>query len=496
MNDNSAQPDPSSVPLRLGVSSSRRAFLADIGMGFTGLALGAMLARDGVVRAAEVQTAQPKPKAKSVIWIFLTGGMSHVESFDPKPELNKHAGKTIEESPFKALLDSPYLKKNVREFVPGQHKVQPTIYPMQVGFMKHGQCGTEISDWFPHLAQHADELAIVRSMWTTDNDHGAQLQFHTGRHAIEGPHPTIGSWIHWGLGSLNDNLPSFCVLGTPLADCCGGVQGHGANYLGPEHAGIQLSTDPANPLPFAQPDKTVFREEQAAEFALLGKLNRLAGVEYPDDPALAARIRSYELAFQMQRAVPEAVDLNTESAATHQSFGLDQNETKAFGQQLLVARRLVERGVRFVQIFHGSNGGAGAWDAHSNLQAGHSKLTKEIDKPIGALLGDLKQRGLLDETIVVLATEFGRTPGAERSNGRDHHPYGFSVALAGGGIKGGVVHGGTDELGFHAAEHRHYVTDIHATIFHLLGLEHRQMEIPGRKRLDLDFGQPIRQIMA
>lgn len=476
--------------------SSRRAFLSDIGMGFTGLVVGAMLARDGVLRAGEAPIATQKPKAKSVIWIFLIGGMSHVESFDPKPELNKHAGKTIAESPFSAILDSPFLKKNVREFVPGQHKVQPTIYPMQVGFKKYGQCGTEISDWFPQLAQHVDDLAIVRSMWTTDNDHGAQLQFHTGRHAIEGPYPTIGSWVHWGLGSLNDNLPSFCVLGTPLADCCGGVQGHGANYLGPEHAGIQLSTDPANPLPFAQPDKTVFREEQAAEFALLGKLNRLAGVEYPDDPALAARIRSYELAFQMQQAVPEAVDLKTESAATHKAFGLEQNETKTFGQQLVIARRLVERGVRFVQVFHGYNGGAGHWDAHANLQAGHSKLCKEVDQPIGALLGDLKQRGLLDETIVVIATEFGRTPGAERSNGRDHHPYGFSIALAGGGIKGGVVHGATDELGFHAAEDRHYVTDVHATVFNLLGLDHHRMEIPGRKRLELDFGQPMRAIMA
>jgi hypothetical protein len=333
-------------------------------------------------------------------------------------------------------------------------------------------------------------------MWTTDNDHGAQLQFHTGRHAIEGPFPTIGSWVHWGLGSLNDNLPSYCVLGTPLADCCGGAQGHGANYLGPEHAGILLATDPAAPLPFAQPDKTVFREEQAAEFALLSKLNGLAGVEYPDDPALRARIRSYELAFQMQRSVPEAVDLKTESAATQALYGFEQKETKAFGQQLLVARRLVERGVRFVQVFHGSNGGAGAWDAHSDLKAGHTRLAMEVDRPIGALLQDLKQRGLLDETIVVLGTEFGRTPGAEKSNGRDHHPYGFSVALAGGGIKGGVVHGATDELGFHASEHRHYVTDIHATVLSLLGLDHRRLEIPGRKRLDLDFGQPIGAIMA
>jgi len=475
----------------------RRAFLSDLGMGFTGLALGAMLAREGVARDdAASPLILPQAKAKSVIWIFLVGGMSHMESFDPKPELNKHAGKTIADSPHRAVLDSPYLKKNLREFIEGNHKVQPTIYPLQVGYQKHGASGIEISDWFPHFARHVDDLAIVRSMWTTDNDHGAQLQFHTGRHAIEGPFPTIGSWAHWGLGSLNDNLPSYCVLGTPLADCCGGVQGHGANYLGPEHTGIQLATDPAAPLPFALPDKTVFREEQEREFALLGQLNRLAGIEYPDDPALVARIRSYELAFQMQRSVPEAVDLATESAATQQHYGLPQKETKTFGQQLLVARRLVERGVRFVQVFHGSNGGAGAWDAHSNLQAGHSKLCREIDQPIAALLADLKQRGLLDETIVVIGTEFGRTPGAERSNGRDHHPYGFSIALAGGGIRGGVVHGATDELGFHAAEHRHYVTDLHATVLNLLGLDHRRMEIPGRKRLDLDFGQPIREIMA
>src|SRR4051812_33551050 len=476
----------------------RRAFLSDVGMGFAGVALGAMLAREGVLRAEDSSGnfQAPSPKAKNVIWIFLVGGMSHMESLDPKPALNAHAGKTIAESPFKAILDSPYLKRNLKEFVPGQHKVQPSIYPMQVGYGKRGQSGIEMSDWFPNLGRHVDDLAIVRSMWTTDNDHGAQLQFHTGRHAIEGPFPTIGSWVHWGLGSLNDNLPSYCVLGTPLADCCGGVQGHGANYLGPEHTGIQLATDPANPLPFAQPDKTVFREEQAAEFALLGKLNRLAGVEYPDDPALAARIRSYELAFQMQKAAPEAVNLATETAATHAAFGLEQKETKPFGEQLLVARRLVERGVRFVQVFHGGTGNAGAWDSHANLQANHSKLCKEVDQPIAALLGDLKQRGLLDETIVVIATEFGRTPGAERSNGRDHHPYGFSIAMAGGGIKGGLVHGATDELGFHAVENRHYVTDVHATIFNLLGLDHRRMEIPGRKRLEIDFGQPIKHIMA
>ena len=482
---------------------SRRTFLADVGMGFTGLALGAMLQRDGVARAADEAKWQPpngspqfQPRAKNVIWIFLVGGMSQMESFDPKPALNEHAGKTIVESPFKATLDSPYLKKNLREFVAGLHPVQPKLYAMQVGFRKCGASGIEMSEWWQHLGDCADDLAIVRSMWTTDNDHGAQLQFHTGRHALEGPFPTIGSWVHYGLGSLNDNLPSYCVLGTPLADCCGGVGGHGANYLGPEHAGIRLEVDPANPLPFATPGGDVFREEQAREFELLNRLNSLAAVEYPDDPALRARIKSYELAFQMQRSVPDAVNFNDETAPTQRLYGLDGATTQTFGRQCLTARRLVERGVRFVQIFHGSNGGAGAWDAHSNLKNGHSALCTQVDQPIAGLLKDLKRRGLLDETIVVLGTEFGRTPGAQNADGRDHHPYGFSIALAGGGIKGGVIHGTTDEIGFHAVEHRHYVTDVHATVLHQLGLDPRRLEVPGRKRLDLDFGEPMRAVLV
>jgi hypothetical protein len=477
----------------------RRAFLADVGMGFTGLALGALLARDGVARATEGWSppdGKPHfpPKAKSVIWLFMIGGASHVESFDPKPALTTLAGKTIAETPFKSILDSPHLKKNVREFVPGQHKVQPKVYPLQVGFGKRGQCGTEVSDWWPHVGAYVDDIAVVRSMWTTDNDHGAQLQFHTGRHALEGAHPTIGSWIHYGLGSLNDNLPQFVVLGTPLADCCGGVRGHGAHYLGPEHDGVRLAVDPKNPLPYAVSNKS--RDEQAAEFDLLGRLNRLAGVEYPDDPQLRARIKSYELAFRMQTAVPEVVRFDAESEDTKKLYGLDNPATKPFGEMCLAARRLVERGTRFVQVYHGHNGGAGAWDAHGGLKANHAKNCGEVDKPIAALLTDLKRRGLLDETIVVWGSEFGRTPGAERADGRDHHPYGFSVWLAGGGIKGGVVHGATDELGFHAAEHRHYVTDLHATVLHQLGLDSRRLEVPGRKRLDIDHGQVIRQIIA
>ena len=486
----------------------RRAFLADVGMGFTGVVLGSMLAGDGVFRARarandnlqnwSLPDGLPHfaPKAKSVIWLFMIGGTSHMESFDPKPALNTYAGKTVAETPLADPLQSPFVKRNLRELVQGLHHPHPNIYPLQVGYQKRGQSGIEVSDWWPHLGECVDDLAIVRSMWTTDNDHGAQLQFHTGRHVLEGNFPTVGSWVQYGLGSLNDDLPQFVVMGTPIADCCGGVGGHGAAYLGPAYNGVQMSVDPKNPLPFAAPVGGITPDEQAAQFGLLNRLSQLTAVEYPDDAALRARIKSYELAFRMKTAVPEVLAFDTESAATQQLYGLDQPATKEFGQQCLAARRMVERGTRFVQLFHGSNGGAGAWDAHGGLKSGHTALCAAVDKPIAGLLKDLKQRGLLDETLVVWGSEFGRTPGAQNSDGRDHHPYGFSVWLSGGGIKGGVVHGATDELGFHAVENRHYVTDLHATVLHQLGLDPRRLEVPGRKRLEIDFGTPIREIIA
>jgi hypothetical protein len=271
---------------------------------------------------------------------------------------------------------------------------------------------------------------------------------------------------------------------------------HGANYLGPEHAGVRLNVDPKNPLPFATPGPDKYHEEQEAEFDLLGRLNRAAGIRYPEDPATRARIKSYELAFRMQTAIPEVMRLEEESESIRRLYGLDQDVTRTFGQQCLAARRMAERGVRFIQVFHGSNGGAGAWDAHSGLKAGHTALSAQVDKPLGGLLKDLKQRGMLDDTLVVWATEFGRTPGAQGSDGRDHHPYGFSVWLAGGGIKGGIAHGATDPIGFHAVQDRHYVTDLHATVLRQLGLDSHKLEIPGRKRLEVDYGQPIQEIIA
>lgn len=247
-------------------------------------------------------------------------------------------------------------------------------------------------------------------------------------------------------------------------------------------------------LPFVNRKEGVLADEQAAEFSLMGRLNRLAGIEYPDDPNLRARIKSYELAFGMQTSVPDVLAIGNETKEVHSLYGLDSGTTEPFGRLCLTARRLVERGVRFVQIFHGGGGG-GAWDSHSDIKAGHTQLAAQVDKPIAALLADLKRRGMLNETIVVWGTEFGRSPGAQ-GTGRDHHPNAFCAWLAGGGIRGGVVHGKTDELGFYSVEHPQYVTDIHATVLHQLGLDPRDLELPDRRRLDIDRGQPIREILA
>lgn len=474
---------------------TRRSFLADTGMGFTGLALGALLFKDGVARGdTALPDGQPHftPKAKSVIWIFLCGGVSHVESFDIKPELNKYAGKSIDATPHKDVLNPDRLKNLVG--ANPAHGGRKLLMGLNTGYKKHGQCGLEVADWWQHVGSCADDLAVVRSLWTTDNDHGAQLQWHTGRHVREGAYPTVGSWVSYGLGTLNQNLPEYAVLGVPTGDCCGGEWTHGAAYLGPEHAGVRLNVGGAEPLPFVKPAAGATRDEQAAEFSLLGRLNRLAGIDYPDDQALRARIKSYELAFGMQTAVPETLALEKETEATRKLYGFDHPTTAPFGQLCLSARRLVERGVRFVQIFHGGGGG-GAWDAHGGIKKNHGDLSSQVDRPIAGLLKDLKQRGMLKDTMVVWGTEFGRTPGAQ-GDGRDHHPYGFCAWLAGGGIKGGVAHGKTDELGFHAVENRHYVTDIHATVLHQLGLDSRKLEVPGRKRLDLDHGTPIKEIIA
>lgn len=472
---------------------SRRTFLADTGMGFTGLALSSLLWQDGIGRADHTPPdGRPHhtPKAKTVIWLFLCGGVSHVESFDIKPELNRFAGRTIEETPYRDVL-----RTEGRDVVAGNpsHGNRRTLMALNTGYKRYGQSGLEVGDWWQHTGTCADDIAVVRSLWTNHNDHGAQLTWHTGRHPREGAHPTIGSWINYGLGTLNQNLPQYVVLGTPTGDCCGGSWTHGSDYLGPEYAGVRLNVGAPNPLPFVRPGAGFTPEDQRPELDLLGRLNRLHGVEYPDDPALRARIRAYELAAGMQVAVPETLELEREPAHIQRLYGLNNGTTRNFGQLCLTARRLAERGVRYIQIFHGGGGG-GAWDAHSGIRANHGNLSAQVDLPIAGLVKDLKQRGMLDETLVVWGTEFGRSPGAQ-GDGRDHHPQGFCAWLAGGGIKGGVVHGATDPIGFHAIENRHFITDVHATVMDLMGLEPRRLEVPGRRRLDIDYGQPIREIM-
>lgn len=480
------------------MNTTRRQFVSNLGQGLAGIALASMLHRDGgnslaaETHRSAAADAQPHfpPKAKSVIWLFMNGGVSHMESFDPKPMLTKYAGKTIAETPFADTQDPKKLALE-RLVVPDANGNQRnTLYPLQVGYKPHGESGIEVSDWFPQIARHVDRLAVVRSMWTTDSNHGAQTQFHSGRHQNDGDFPTLGAWVHYGLGSLNDNLPQFISIGA--REYWNKRDGH---YLGPSHDAVPLRVDPNNPLDFGKPELAHSEAARGVGVDLLRKLHRLSAVEHPRDAALEARMASYELAFRMQRSVPEAIDFSQETAETQALYGLNLPHCREFGMQMLAARRLVERGVRFVQVQHGGSG-AGAWDAHGGLKGNHERNALAVDQPIGALLEDLERRGMLEETLVLFATEFGRTPGSQGSDGRDHHIFGFSVWMAGGGIRRGVVHGATDEIGFHAVENRHYVTDIHATILHQLGLDSRRLELPSRKRLEIDHGHVIREIIV
>jgi hypothetical protein len=476
-----------------GLFDSRRGFLSHLRWGCAGLALTSLLTRDRFLYGDEKPVLVPSvaPKAKSVIWLFMNGGVSHMESFDPKPKLTEFAGKTIAETPF-AEAQSPEKLKLARVTVVNDANGQQrnTLYPLQVGSRRYGESAIEMSDWVPHMGSCADDLAVIRSMWTTDDNHGAQTQFHSGRHMLDGEFPTLGAWVHYGLGSVNENLPSFISIGN--REYWNAKDGH---YLGPEHDAVPLRIDPKNPLDFGTRIDPWNENDQRIGLDLVREWNQLRGGEYPSDAALAARIQSYELAFRMQASIPEVLNLDSETASVHQLYGIDQPATRDFGMQMLTARRLVERGVRFIQVQHGA-GGAGAWDAHGGLKNNHETNFRAVDKPIAGLIQDLKQRGLLESTIVLFATEFGRTPGTQGSDGRDHHIYGFSVWMAGGGIRGGIVHGATDEIGFHAVEDRHYVTDIHATVLKQLGLDSRTLEIPGRKRLDIDHGKPIDAILT
>jgi hypothetical protein len=334
-------------------------------------------------------------------------------------------------------------------------------------------------------------------MYTTDNDHAAEFQMHHGRHKLDEKQPVIGSWVNYGLGTLNENLPQFVFLGQykdPRVK-----EDFSADYLGPQYNAVELSLDPQNPLLFGSRLKDVRAEQQRQQFGLIHEFNRLSALEYPDDDRLRARIKAYELAFRMQTSVPEALDLKSESAETERLYGIDNEATAVYGRRLLAARRLAERGVRFTLVYLSDYG---EWDSHTQLKDLHARSCARVDKPLAGLVRDLKRRGLTDDVTVVCVTEFGRTPGLETRDtiatptGRDHHPHAFTVWFAGAGIKPGTVHGATDELGFHVVQDPHYVTDVHATVLHLLGLDSRRLDVPGRKRLEIDYGTPIHAIMA
>ncbi len=439
---------------------ARRRFLFQAGVGFFGSAMGALWAAEGKLsQGALPQFAAP---ARSVIFLFMCGGVSHIDTFDPKD--NKHAGK---------LIDAVGFGDNMAD-------MKRPVIPIRRTFKRYGQSGIPVSDWFPHVGGVVDEIALVRSMWCHETNHfPAVVEMATGHRDRIVDHPTLGSWVTYALGTENKNLPSFVNIGRPSSP----VQLSGG-YLG-----ASVSATPLQPgdLPIRNlyPPKTTSARERERQMAALETLNREFRERYEIHSAIAARTKSYELAARLQMSGPEAVDFSTESDATKKQYGIGEKNTDDFGKQLLLARRLVERGVRFIQICH-AGGGNGAWDAHDDMES-HAPLCHATDRPIAGLIRDLKLRGLLDSTLVVWSSEFGRTPWSQNTTGRDHNPKGFTSWLAGGGIKGGTIYGATDEVGYRAVENRTYISDLQATILRQMGLDHNKMEV------EID-GRPVRLV--
>ena len=417
-------------------------------------------------------------KAKRVIFLFMTGGVSHVDGFDPKPKLTSDHGKEVK-------LDHPEIKNR-----PGYERI--FLKRPQWDFAPHGQCGTEVSTLFPHMAECVDDIALIRSMHTSHSNHyNATLGIHTGSYNFA--RPSIGSWVSYGLGTLNRNLPSFVVIAPKQTYA--GTQVFASDFLPGAHQGT-LVVPGAEPVANVAPRTPLGRQE--LELAALRAVNQSHLAAHDADPLLAGRMRSFETAFGMQMAVPEAFDFKQETAATLTSYGLQPGQTTGFGWQCLAARRLVERGVRFVELI--DVGSSGNWDAHGDMLS-HGPLAKNVDQPIAALLGDLKQRGLLDDTLVVWTTEFGRTPfnNTADAKGREHHPWAFSSWLAGAGVKPGIVHGATDEYGLRAVDKPVHVHDFHATILHLMGFDHERLTYrhAGRDyRLTDVAGRVVRDVLA
>lgn len=417
-------------------------------------------------------------KAKHVIFLFMTGGVSHVDTFDPKPRLASDVGTEVK-------LDHPEIRNR-----PGYERI--FLKRPQWEFHKHGECGTEVSTLFPHVAECVDDIALIRSMHTDHSNHyNATLGMHTGSFAFA--RPSVGAWVSYGLGTDNRNLPSFVTIAP--AQTYAGTQVYASDFLPGAHQGT-LVVPGSEPVANVTP--RVGRSQQERELAALGKFNRRHLAERADDPQLAARMKTFETAFGMQMAVPDAFGLANETDATLSLYGLERNSTRGFAWQCLMARRLIERGVRFVELI--DTGSSGNWDSHGDMMD-HARLAKNVDQPIAALLKDLKSRGLFEETLVVWTTEFGRTPfnNTADAKGREHHNWAFSSWLAGAGVKGGTVHGETDEYGIRVANNGVHVHDFHATILHLMGLDHTQLTYrhSGRDyRLTDIHGNVVREVLA
>jgi hypothetical protein len=455
---------------------SRRDLLRNCGAGFGALALNGLLAEARQADGLAPRPAMFPARAKRAIFLFMHGGPSAVDTFDHKPLLVRDSGKPL-----------PFAKPRV-VFAQTNNLLRS---PWE--FRRHGQSGAWVSSLFPNVARHADDLAVVKSLHGSNPAHGgACLKIHTGSDSFV--RPSLGAWVSYGLGTENRNLPAFVTLNPTLGH--GGVQNFGAGFLPAIHQGTRIPLPPDAKTPASIPNATnpeLSAGDQRLQLDLVRETARLQRERTGADAALEARIESFELAFRMQGAAPGVMDLNGESAATLKLYGVGEKATDAFGRQCLLARRFAEAGVRFIQVTHGY------WDQHSELRSKHEQLAAEVDRPIAGLLDDLKSRGLLEDTLVIWGGEFGRTPVAEGKDGRDHNPHGFTWWLAGGGVKRGLSHGSTDDYGFFAAEDKVHVHDLHATILHLLGLDHLRLTFrhAGRDfRLTDVEGHVVRELLA
>lgn len=474
------------------VFRDRRTFLGKMGNGFGLLALAGLLEQEGQLAAA-TESADPlrarsphfPAKAKSVIWLFMNGGPSQVDTWDYKPELAKRDGQEL-----------PGFDADTGFFT---DQVGP-IMKSPFSWKQHGQCGAWVSEIFPHLSRHVDEMAFLKSCYTDSNNHSPALfKMNTGMARMG--FPCVGSWVTYGLGTENQNLPAFVVMYDTLGR--GLPKGHslnwGSGFLPGVHQGTALKPNGA-PIDDLYRSREISDRQQRAQLDLLARLSEAAPPSGVRDAELSARIESFELAYRMQTAAPEAFDVDREPESIKSLYGLDVPKATHFARQCLVARRMVERGVRFVHVFSGGMENEKSWDGHQNIIDNHRGFAAETDQPIAALLADLRQRGLLDSTLVIWGGEFGRLPLVQKGGtGRDHNPHAFTVWMAGGGVKGGVSHGATDEIGHKAVENRVSVNDLHATILHLVGMDHKRLTYKhnGREfRLTDVAGEVVTSILA